>query len=111
MNKYWSKKYKKSGNVPITWEGYAVFAFTIAAATQAQNFVEGVIPTALTVGAIVFLGFGLLRFKMSPDNVQELRENSISKKILGGFFWIALFILLIIGISSFSTQSLCSIIR
>lgn len=102
MNKYWFKKYGKGGAFPVTWEGWAYFAFVIALVTQASNILAtvievGVLESALATGLVAAIGFYGMRFKTNPnEQFDKVKDKGTYKQLWGALIGILIFVALLL---------------
>src|SRR3989338_6078111 len=99
MNKYWSKQYGKYGIMPITWEGWALFAITIGLATQTNNFIDDATSAAIAAGVIVLIGFGILKWRKVPNEIfDKEKDKDYWKSMWGALVGAVILFGLIIGV-------------
>lgn len=103
MNKYWFKKYGKSGAFPVTWEGWAYFAFVIGLVTQVTNIlkINDVLGSAIAAGAIAAIGFYVMHFKTNQDETfDKVKDKGTYKQLWGALVGLVLLFALMFAIGA-----------
>jgi len=107
MNKYWFKRFKKGfGFIPITWQGWLVFAFFIGIITS-SNYAADFTQQIIILGIVVIIAEVIFRYKRAPKDQTEIVQSEGKWKqtmgaIIGGILAIA--ITTFIGISLIDNQ-------
>lgn len=84
MSKYWFKKYGKYGNIPATWQGWAVFVFVVALLIQASNFFRNTPDIFIATGVVATLGYLIIRWKTNPVEVFSKDDSVWKTQVWGG---------------------------